>query len=209
MSSTLRMSLGVVLALALGSTPAAQAVLTRTEAHYTALGAFSASFTLRYTVRAYRQTATSTGTATFESPGMMKLAFGANAGVCASDGTTIRSYSPDEHTMSVRPLSSSPYALFTSLFASAGTLASTFEFAVEPGAPGATTTVLVGVAPSSTAEWPRARLETDNVTSDTLTAAFTDRQGNVLRLELAMQKRILPLPMRFFVIVPPKGTTII
>ena len=192
--------------------PNVATAVANVQAFYNGTNTFSANFQQQYLAHAYNTTKTSSGHVIFSKPGRMSWDYASPPGNrIVSDGTTLRVYEAAQQQMYELTVSQSQYPAALSFLTGQGSLASTFDFTILPGAQLQYTGgyVLVGIPKVATPAYTKVLFYVDQATSQVLRVLILDGQQNRNRFDFSNAQANTAITPTQFTFNPPPGTTIV
>lgn len=171
---------------------------------------FKSQFAQQYTVKAYNQVKSSTGTVEISKPGKMNWVYNNPQGNrVVSDGNTLWAYDATNKQVAVQNVKQSALPSALSFLTGQGNLQKDFDFQIMDGAtmnfPGGY--VLVGTPKIPNPTMVKMLLYVDQATSQVRRGMVIDGQGNRNRFDFINPQVNVPVPPSDFTFTPPPGTT--
>jgi outer membrane lipoprotein carrier protein len=171
---------------------------------------FKSQFAQQYTVKAYNQVKSSTGTVEISKPGKMNWVYNNPQGNrVVSDGNTLWAYDATNKQVAVQNVKQSALPSALSFLTGQGNLQNDFDFQIMDGAtmnfPGGY--VLVGTPKQPNPTMVKMLLYVDQATSQVRRGMVIDGQGNRNRFDFINPQVNVPVPPADFTFTPPPGTT--
>ncbi|MEB2312771.1 MAG: outer membrane lipoprotein carrier protein LolA [Sorangiineae bacterium] len=193
-----------------GGTPTAAQIADRVQAFYDKTQSFAATFSQRYTVKAYSKVKKSDGRVVFAKPGKMSWRY-SNSNRIVSDGKTVLVYEADNKQAYEQPMGKSQYPAALSFLVGEGNIKTAFRLKLLPAAKmkfeGGY--VLEGTPKSPTPAYQKILFYVDAGTYQVRRVLLLDAQGNRNQFTFeapVVNEKVADSEFKF---TPPPGTQVI
>jgi outer membrane lipoprotein carrier protein len=198
--------------IGLSATPGVDQAVSCVQWVYDQSRTFQSAFQQQFTVKAYATQKSSSGQVYFEKPGKMLWKYdNPQNNRVVSDGAVIKVYEANNQQMYEQAIEKSQYPAALSFLTGTGSLTSSFNFTLTPGAQLGFSGgyVLVGAPLQATPAYSKVLFYVDLGTSQVRRVMIIDGQGNRNRFDFVNPQFNLAISPGTFQYTPPPGTTIV